>query len=138
METLDMLPSALNVFNIFSRTNDNTIGFFGELNPLSNFHKAVFTHKNTTYHSSEQFSQHCKAIHFGDQITANKILNTATAPESKQFSSSIRNFAKKKWEKVAKEQCKPVIKCKFRQNPGLADILINCTGTKTIIECTTD
>ena len=138
METLDMLPNALNVFNISSHSNDNTIGFFGELNPLSNFHKAVFTHENITYHSSEQFIQHCKATHFGDHITANKILNTTTALESKQLSSSIRNFDKRKWEKVAKEQCKPGIKCKFQQNPGLANILINCTEAKTIVECTTD
>ena len=32
METLDLLPNALNVFNISSRSNDTTIGFFGELN----------------------------------------------------------------------------------------------------------
>ena len=136
METLDMLPNALNVFNISSRTN--TIGFFRELNPLSNFHKAIFTHENTIYHCSEQFIQHCKAKYFGDQITANKILNTTSAPESKLLSNTIRNFDRRKWEKVAKEQCKPGIKCKFQQNPGLADILTNCTGTKTIVECTTD
>ena len=128
-----MLPNALNVFNISSRSNDNTIGFFGELNPLSNFHKAIFTHENITYHSSEQFIQHCKATHFGDHITASKILNTTTTLESKQLSSSIRNFDKRKWEKVAKEQCKPGIKCKFQQNPGLANILINCTEAKTIV-----
>ena len=119
METLDMLPNALNVFNISSRSNNNTIGFFGELNPLSNFHKAVLTHENITYHSSEQFIQHCKAIHFGDHITASKILNTTTALESKQLSSTIRNFDKRKWEKVAKKECKPGIKCKFQQNQGL-------------------
>ena len=76
METLDTLPNALNVFSISSHSNDNTIGFFGELNPLSNFHKAIFTHENITYHSSEQFIQHCKATYFGDHITASKILNT--------------------------------------------------------------
>ena len=138
METLDMLPSALNMFNISSCSNDNTIGFFGELNPLSNFHKAIFTHDNITYHSSEQYIQHCKASLFGDHITANKILNTTTALDSKQLFFNIRNFDKGKWELVAKEQCKPQIKCKFQQNPGLANILINCTEAKTIVECTTD
>ena len=108
------------------------------MNPLSNFHKAVFTHENITYHSSEQFIQHCKATHFSDHITANKILNTTTTLESKQLSSSIKYFDKRKWEKVAKDQCKPGIKCKFQQNPQLANILINCTEAKTIAECTTD
>ena len=67
-----------------------------------------------------------------------KILNTTTTPEIKLLSSSIRNFDKRKWEKVAKDQCKPGIKCKFLQNSGLANILTNCTGTRTIVECSTD
>ena len=138
MDTLDTLPNALNVFNISSRTNDSTIGFFGELNPLSNFHKATFMYNNTMYHCSEQCIQYCKAMFFGDHITANKILNTTSAPESKLLSTSIRNFDRRKWEQVAKDQCKPGIKCKFQQNPGLADILVKCTGTKAIVECTTD
>ena len=91
-----------------------------------------------TYHSSEQFIQHRKASYFGDHITANKIKNTTTTLECKQLSTNIRNFDKKRWEKVVKDQCKPGIKCKFQQNPGLADILLKCTEDKTIVECTTD
>ena len=83
-------------------------------------------------------SNTAKQKYFGDQITANKILNTTSAPESKLLSTSMWNFDRRKWEKVTKGQCKPGIKCKFQQNPGLADILTNCTGTKTIVECTTD
>ena len=138
METLDLLPNALNVFNISSHPNDTTIGFFGELNPLSNFRRATFTCKDVTYHSSEQFIQHRKATYFGDYITTNKIKNTTTALECKQLSVNIRNFDRKKWEKVVKTQCKLGIKCKFEQNSGLANILLKCTENKTIVECTTD
>ena len=119
LENLDQLPSKLNVFNISSRSNDTTTGFFGELNPLSNFHKANFLCDTIQYHSSEQYIQHRKADYFGDRITSNKILNSTSALECKQLSSNIRNYDKRQWEKVAKEQCKPGIKCKFAQNPGL-------------------
>ena len=60
------------------------------------------------------------------------------ALECKQLSSNIRNYDKRQWEKVAKEQCKPGIKCKFVQNPGLSDILLKCTENKHIVKSTTD
>ena len=126
------------MFNISSRSNATTIGFFCELNPLSNFHKANFLCDNIQYHSSEQYIKHRKADYFGDHITSNKILNSTSALECKQLSSNIRNYDKRQWEKVAKEQCKPGIKCKFAQNPGLSDILLKCTENKHIVESTTD
>ena len=138
LENLDQLPSKLNVFNISSRSNETTIGFFGELNPLSNFHKVNFLCDNIQYHSSEQYIQHHNADYFRDRITSNKILNSTSALECKQLSSNIRNYDKRQWEKVAKEQCKPGIKCKFAQNPGLSDILLKCTENKHIVESTTD
>ena len=103
IENLDQLPDKLNVFNITSRSNETTIGFFGELNPLSNFHKASFACKNTQYHCSEQYIQHRKADYFGDRITSNKILNSMTALECKQLSTSIRNYDKWQWQKGCKE-----------------------------------
>ena len=138
MENLDQIPDKLKVFNISSRSNENIIGFFGELNPLSNFHKASFSCDNIHYHSSERYIQHRKADYFGDTITLNKILNSTTALECKQLSTSIRNYDKRQWEKVAKTQCKPGIKCKFAQNPGLTNILLKCTENKQIVESTTD
>ena len=138
LENLDQLPSKLNVFNTSSRSNETTIGFFGELNPLSNFHKASFSCENIQYHSSEQYIQYRKADYFGDRIISNKILNSTSALEYKQLSTKIRNYDKRQWERVAKEQCKPGIKCKFVQNPGLADILLKCTKNKHILESTTD
>ena len=138
IENLDQLPDKLNVFNITSRSNESTIGFFGELNPLSNFHKANFVCENVQYHCSEQYIQHCKADYFGDKITSTKILNSTTALECKQLSAGIRNYDKRQWEKEAKNLCKPGIKSKFAQNPSLTDILLKCTENKQIVESTTD
>ena len=38
LATLDKLPADVNVFASSSKTGTNTVAFFGELNPFSNFH----------------------------------------------------------------------------------------------------
>ena len=81
IDKLNKLPSELNVFNLTSKSNENTIGYFGELSPLSNFHPAPFTVNGVHYICSEQFIQHTKAILFKDYTTAKKILNATSALE---------------------------------------------------------
>ena len=38
INTLNQLPDELNVFTVTSRENEHTVGFFGEINLLSNFY----------------------------------------------------------------------------------------------------
>ena len=113
VDKLNKLPSELNVFNLTSKSNKNTIGYFGELNPLSNFHPAPFMVNGVHYICSEQFIQHTKAILFQDYITAKKILNATTALECKTLSREIDNFDKSTWELCAKERCMEGIRQKF-------------------------
>ena len=58
IDKLNKLPSDLNVFSLTSKSNEDTIGYLGELNPLSNFHLAPFTLNGVHYICSEQFIQH--------------------------------------------------------------------------------
>ena len=44
VNTLNQLPDELNVFKVTTRENVSTIGYFGKINPLSNFYPAPFTH----------------------------------------------------------------------------------------------
>ena len=60
-EDLDKLPQSISPFNVSTKSNDNVVGFFGELCPFSNFYPANFTYKGQSYHSSKQFIQHTKA-----------------------------------------------------------------------------
>ena len=41
---LDKLPQKLSPFEVTTKSNDETVGFFGELCPFSNFYPAAFTH----------------------------------------------------------------------------------------------
>lgn len=56
-------------------THSTHYGFFGELNPLSNFHPAPFKHNGQTVTSSEQLIQATKASFCGDHETREKILS---------------------------------------------------------------
>ena len=137
-DRLDRLPSNLNVFNLSSKNDNHTVGFFGELSPLSNFHPANFTVNGVHYTSSEQFIQHTKALLFNDYATAKKIINATNAMECKELSRDILNFEKTTWEENAKSKCKPGIFQKFYQNSCLRDVLIHCTGDKQILESAKD
>ena len=134
VDNLDQLPASLNVVNLTSKSNNEYFAFFGELNPLSNFHPANFVLHGHNFTSTEQYIQYRKASYFDDFVTANKITNTSTALECKELARQIKDFNKSQWETVAKDQCKPGIECKFLQNPSLMDPLLNLTQDKIIVE----
>ena len=135
---LNQLPDELNTFKVTSKEDANTVGFFGEINPLSNFHESPFTHESTQYISSEQFIQANKAKYFGDLDTYSMILGCSTSLKCKILSKQIRNVDDSKWDKVAGTVCYPGIQSKFQQNPYAMDILIRKTGNKRIVECASD
>ena len=121
-----------------TRENAETIGYFGEINPLSNFYPATFTHDGVQYISSEQFIQANKAKYFGDHEAYNQIMGCSTSLQCKRASRQIRNVDANKWNMVAEDLCQPGIESKFLQNPPIMDTLLRKTGQKTIVECTSN
>ena len=138
VNTIDQLPNSLNTIDITSKSNEMTFGYFGELNPLSNFHPAPFELHDQEYHCSEQYIQEAKAKYFNDDDTYKKLRSTKTGLECKIISRQTKNFNGKRWEKVAKEICKLGIKQKFQENYKPRDMLLNYTRDKLIAECTKD
>ena len=84
LENLHNLPKELDVFKITSQSNNNTIGFFGELNPLSNFHPCKFEINGIQFHSSEQFIQYTKAMFFNDLEMSNKNTSKQICPRKQE------------------------------------------------------
>ena len=117
IKSINKLPKSINPAKISSRCNDKVYGYFGELNPLSNFHRAPFTHENFTYHCSEQFIQKKKAELFKDASSIKKIEEARTGLECKLLGNKIANSKKSTWEKRAKELCTPGIRQKFVEKP---------------------
>ena len=133
------LPEEINGFKSTSRTNNDVFGFFGELNPFSNFHHSQFILNEVQYHSTEQYIQHTKALHYGDKAISQKILQAKTPILCKELSYDINlaSTSSERWSKVAKELCYPGIKAKFQQNPELMTLLLS-TGRKTLVESSYD
>ena len=134
---LEHLPDDISGPSVSSKESDNIIGFFRELNPLSNFHPCTFRYDGFKYHSSEQLIQHMKAKLFGDSETTRKILTAKTALECKRLSKDIVNYNHEQWKSKARVRCEEGIKAKFMQNIGCRSYLLS-TGEKRIIECCND
>ena len=133
IENLSSLPEEINGYNSTSKCDDNSLGFFGELNPMSNFHRYSFTVDNIKYHSAEQFIQREKAIYFKDNMTTQEILDAKTPIEYKELSQEIGSYDNQKRKEVAKEICFKGIDAKFQQNENLCNILL-WTGNLTLVE----
>ena len=133
VDNLMNLPEEVNGFNSTSKTDGQTLGFFGELNPLSNFHCCNFQLGDITYHSAEQYIQHKKASYFRDNKTAKKIMEAQTPYECMMFAKEIENVDQNCWNEVAKDLCYQGIATKFNQNQNLGNILKN-TGNLTLVE----
>ena len=134
---LHTLPGELNNFDVTSDSYSDTLGFFGELHPLSNFHPCQFKCEGEELNSSEQYIQWKKAAFFKDYPTMTRILNCEDAMDNKETARDTNNFDRKSWNEVAEELCYEGVKQKFLQNQHLLDELLQ-TGNKTLVESSYD
>ena len=85
-QNIHTLPEDLSPMEVTSQSNEEVFAFFGELNPLSNFHPCKFTLEGETFNSSEQYIQWTKAKYCGDKIAMDHILNCEDAADCKEVS----------------------------------------------------
>ena len=137
-DNLHQLPDELDVFDITTKSNADCIGFFGALNPLSNFCESRFEVDGVEYISSEQYIQSQKATMFNDVSSYNKIMGATCSLDCKNAARTIKNFDRDHWEKTAETLCKAGIKAKFSQNQYLLEVLTEKTSNKTLVECAND
>ena len=136
-KSLHLLPDQLTGYQVSSRENDKSIGFFGELSPFSNFHEASFELDGIVFHSSEQYIQYQKARLFNDSHHQQKIIDCSSPFESKQLAREIQNFDPIEWREHAGKLCEKGITAKFQQSCCLLQLLVS-TGEKTLVECAYD
>ena len=91
-DNLHQLPKEIDPFAITSKSDNNCIGFFGALNPLSNFYETKFIVAGVEYLSSEQFIQAQKANYFKDEISYNRVMGATTSLDCKNAARTVRNF----------------------------------------------
>ena len=136
-QNIHTLPDDLNPMEVTSQSNEEVFAFFGELNPLSNFHPCKFTLEGETFNSSEQYIQWTKAKYCGDKIAMDRILNCEDAADCKEVSRDITNLNRKGWIESAETLCFEGIQAKFLQNEHLMEKLLD-TGEKTLVEASYD
>ena len=136
-QNIHTLPEDLNPMEVTSRSNKNIFAFFGELNPLSNFHPCKFDLDGESFNSSEQYIQWTKAKYCGDKIAMECILNCEDAADCKEVSRDITNLDRKGWVESVEMLCFDGIQAKFLQNKHLMESLLDM-GDKTLVEASYD
>ena len=137
VHNLYTLPPDLSGYTASSKTDPNTVAFFGELNPFSNFHPALFHSGGKCYPTSEHYIQECKTLFFRDETSAKQMLLAKTALEAKQAARNIANYDHEKWMSAAKLETKPGLLMKFKSHTHLNKMLQE-TGTRQIVESSFD
>ena len=132
---LENLPVSLKYVATCSKQNDEVVAFFGERSPLSNFYKTSFTDGSTTYHSTEMYLQHHKALLFQDEVTAYKIANSKSPAHSKALSYQIKGVDQAVWENKAPGIMKKGLELKFNADFHCKMTLIE-TGNRLLGEAT--
>ena len=107
--------------------------FWKSDSPFSQWYKKGFKVKGKSFNCAEQYMMYMKAVLFGDEIIAAKILEAKSPREQKDLGRKVKNFNKDIWER----QCKNIVYngnyAKFTQNEGLKSALLETKG-KTLVE----
>ena len=133
IKNLHKLPHNLSAYKAAQKSNENIIGFFGELSPWSNFHYSPFTLENTVFPTAEHWIQYSKAWYFNDNVIAEAILNCETAVEVKRLGYQVSGFDSKVWSEIGYEICYKGVRAKFEQNADLFKML-KTTSPKLLVE----
>ena len=110
------------------RVTEKHIFFWGEF--PSNWHPARFVverdGKELEFFNSEQYFMYEKAVVFGDEVTAMRILFEGKDPKkAKTLGRQVKNYDDKIWEKVRYQIMVYANMHKYLQNKELRDMLLN-------------
>lgn len=106
----------------------------GENGYLSNWYTAPFTYAGKEYFCAEQYMMEQKAVAFGDEETAKKIMEAKDPGKAKSLGREVHPFNKTLWEEIRVQIMRRGIRAKFQQNPELLVNLLG-TGNALLAEC---
>jgi ribA/ribD-fused uncharacterized protein len=110
------------------RVTEKHVFFWGEF--PSNWHPARFVverdGKELEFFNSEQYFMYEKAVMFGDEVTAMRILFEGKDPKkAKTLGRQVKNYDDKIWEKVRYQIMVYANMHKYLQNKELRELLLN-------------
>ena len=130
VDTLHSLPLSLQPKEVFTRRSDTYTAFYNRHSPLSNFYPCNFKDSDGIhYTSNEQFFQYKKAIHCGNQETAQAILCNDDPAVCKRLGAKVNIPDYKLWDDESKTIMFEGCLAKFKQNKDLHDFLLSTKET---------
>ena len=101
---------------------------------LSNWYPSPFTLNGVSYSSMEQYMMHRKAVFFGDNKIAARILSSDGVAEIKALGRLVSGYDDNLWSGVRQIVVYEGLLAKFSQNPELKEMLKG-TGKAILAEC---
>ena len=120
------LPRHPDIQDLFDRGAPVTAFLRG---PLSQWHRAHFDVDGQEFICAEQYMMHAKALLFGDERMAGKILEADKPFEHKRMGQNVQGFDEETWNAEREDIVLAGNRAKFGQNPGLARRLVATQGT---------
>ena len=100
----------------------------------SNWYLSDFMVGGIQYSSMEQYMMHQKALLFKDHEVVHQIMNTSDVAKIKALGRAVRNYNDTVWAGLRQLIVYKGLLAKFRQNPGLKNVLLS-TGDQVMAEC---
>ena len=127
VDTLDKVPDSLKYIQegYVKLPQLNSLAFFGNKSPLSNFHQSSFKDNNLEFQTMEHYLCYNKALLFGDQITAEKVYKAKTPASAKSLGNRVKHLNEHVWQQNAVKIMKTGLLLKFSSNQDCRDFLLN-------------
>ena len=101
---------------------------------LSNWFISPFTYAGRRYFSCEQYLMEQKALTFGDDEIAEKIMKSRNLSEIKRLGKQVARYNENLWKTIRPQVMRRGLRAKFQQNPELLLQLLG-TGSAILCEC---
>jgi ribA/ribD-fused uncharacterized protein len=102
--------------------------FWKKESPFSQWHPSTYTVDGFTYSSAEQGMMHGKAMLFGDETIAARIMATQDTRAIRALGRQVKGYNDEAWKKHREAIVFKNNLAKFTQNEHLCKALLNTTG----------
>ena len=132
VENLCKLPPMFQPDIVASPSKNGTTAFFTSSSPLSNHHIAHFQIGKTKYNCVEQYLMFQKAMVFGDEETAEKIMASEDPKEHKSLGYKVKGLKKDVWEIKRNNIMRTALEAKFEQSVACRSFLKKTKKTRLV------
>jgi len=105
------------------------IFYFGEESIFSHWYKCDFRISGQMYNCVGQYMMYRKALLFGDDQIAKKIMNSTSPSRHRMLGKQVAGFEKKLWHEHCRQYSFEGNLAKFSQNPLLKEKLLLAAGS---------